>query len=147
MWPKFGQIRYPWWREARDGTLDGEKLGTLDEEKLGTLDGDEDARHRSFTNTSGVVLLRSQQLSSGTSGRNCLAWQNSTVTAPLLAIAGDGDGLGGTALCRQSCQIQASLHCHTRQKPRPLGDLSLPLNFFLLHNFPAVACFLAGAGV
>jgi hypothetical protein len=39
----------------------------------------------------------------------------------------------------QCCQIPASLPCHSRQKLRPLH--------FFLSIIPAVACFLAGAGV
>ncbi len=32
----------------------------------------------------------------------------------------------------QCCQIRACFPCHSSQKPRPLGDLSWPLNFFFI---------------
>ncbi len=45
----------------------------------------------------------------------------------------------------QCCQIPASLPCHSRQKPRPLGEFHRLWIFY--HNIPAVACFLAGAAL
>jgi hypothetical protein len=34
--------------------------------------------------------------------------------------------------------VSLSMHCHSKQKPRPIGDLSRPQKFFITATFPAI---------